>query len=1009
MTLLARSRARAGLLGVVLVVLVAGLTVLGCCALLLTTGADRARQAAVAGTPAAELRVDVALTDLPADPAADADAAGEQLTSALAPLEPRTSTWVTSTLRDLPAGPDGRRLGWLAGVDDLAARADLVAGAWPVEGHGAAAVGAWPAALPVAAAEALGVQVGDLVPLSAVPGQDAAGETAPVTVEVVGLVQPRAGAWDRDRLAGAGAVPDLEFGVFGTVRLPAAGPFLVDPATLLAAGPGVEEVVLRAAPDAVAAPADVVDGLAGLPGAVRSATAGSSRVVDPLAGTLAGVADQLAATRGAVLALAVVAGAVTLVGLGTAARVLGDRRLGETALLRTRGATRRQLAVRALPEAAVLALVAAVVALPLAAVVVRLVLADRLPGSASGALLPVGVVLPVLAGAVLLALGLAVLATRLPAPGRASTRGALARSGADLVLAGLAAVAVADLGDRGGDDPVLVAAPVLVLAAGCALLLRLPPLLARLADRRAARGDRLGPVLVAGDLARRPLASGAAALLVLATAAVVAATGVHATWAVSRTDQADLRVGADLAVPADGLDAAAVRDATGATVSPALERPVSLGSVLRSDGAAPRLVAVDTAVAADVLRGRLPAGEDWGSATAALVPDRAPAGAAGPGAVTVTGAVRGQAVQVSTTVLLSGDGPATLAGAAVPLDGAPRDAGVVVPAGRAVTGVVLDVAVGAVTVDPEQTVPFAVEVTLPGPAAGWAVTVPGTDGGVMDARVADGGLQLTGRLFPTGLAAAPARVVLTPRPPPAVLPVVLSDGLAGDLGLADGDALTMTVGDAPLRAQLVGTVPDVPSVPGAPGVLADAATLTGALLAAGELPDPPQAWWVGGPRAGVSLPGAVTRGGLAEQLRTGPLQVGVPTALALVAAGGALLALTGAVLQAAAVRTAGRAEAARLLGLGVPRRTVRGVVVARHVAGTVLAVLLGAVVGAVGTLLVAPAVSGAAVPAATVQTPWVPWAVVTAGLAVLGSAVVLPVARALVRVDVPVLLREGSS
>ncbi len=340
----------------------------------------------------------------------------------------------------------------------------------------------------------------------------------------------------------------------------------------------------------------------------------------------------------------------------------------------------------------------------------------------------------------------------------------------------------------------LVAAPVLVLAAGTALLLRLPPLLAGLADRRAVRGERLGPVLVAGDLARRSPASGAAALLVLATAAVVAAAGVHATWAVSRTDVADLRVGTDLAVPADGLDAAAVREATGGTVSPALERPVSLGSVLRTDGAAPRLVAVDTAQAGAVLRGRLPDGQDWASATAGLVPEPAAAGVPGPGPVTVTGSAGRQPVTVTTTVLLAGDLPVAVAGAATPLDGAPHDTGVAVPDGGAVVGVVLDVAVDEVTGDPEGTVPFTVDVTLPGAAGGWSVTAPGTDGGVMDPRVAKDRLQLTG--------AVPDRSRPGARPgraDPGAVPRGAAGravrGLAGDLGLGDGDAFSLTVGD----------------------------------------------------------------------------------------------------------------------------------------------------------------------------------------------------------------------
>ena len=69
--MIARSRVQARLLVVVLVVLVAGLTVLGSCALLLTGGADRARQSSLAQAPADELAVEVVLTDLTADPLPD--------------------------------------------------------------------------------------------------------------------------------------------------------------------------------------------------------------------------------------------------------------------------------------------------------------------------------------------------------------------------------------------------------------------------------------------------------------------------------------------------------------------------------------------------------------------------------------------------------------------------------------------------------------------------------------------------------------------------------------------------------------------------------------------------------------------------------------------------------------------------------------------------------------------------------------------------------------------------
>ncbi|MFC7572641.1 hypothetical protein ACFQX8_09535 [Klenkia terrae] len=127
--MIARSRVQARLLVVVVVVLVTGLTVLGSCAVLLTSGAERAQQSALAATSSADLAVEVELTDLPADAGPDVAAAARVVAAALAPVPPRSSTWVTSTLRDVPPGAgQARRLSWLAGVDDLTARGDLVAG-----------------------------------------------------------------------------------------------------------------------------------------------------------------------------------------------------------------------------------------------------------------------------------------------------------------------------------------------------------------------------------------------------------------------------------------------------------------------------------------------------------------------------------------------------------------------------------------------------------------------------------------------------------------------------------------------------------------------------------------------------------------------------------------------------------------------------------------------------------------------------------------------------------------
>lgn len=109
------------------------------------------------------------------------------------------------------------------------------------------------------------------------------------------------------------------------------------------------------------------------------------------------------------------------------------------------------------------------------------------------------------------------------------------------------------------------------------------------------------------------------------------------------------------------------------------------------------------------------------------------------------------------------------------------------------------------------------------------------------------------------------------------------------------------------------------------------------------------------------------------------------------------------------MRSGRRLEVARLLGLGVPRSTLRRVLLLQHGVGTGAGVLLGAAVGVVGTVLVGPALTGSPVPSAAVQFPWALWAVLVVGLCVAGTVVVLPVVRALLRVDVAGALREGGS
>ncbi|MFD8007351.1 FtsX-like permease family protein, partial [Streptomyces mirabilis] len=148
---------------------------------------------------------------------------------------------------------------------------------------------------------------------------------------------------------------------------------------------------------------------------------------------------------------------------------------------------------------------------------------------------------------------------------RAAAGTAPVRAGADVGLLLIAAVAYWQLDrqtgssgggalsrDRAGDlgiDPLLVAAPALALLAGTVLTLRLLPLGARLAERRAASGRGLSAALAGWQFSRRPLrGAGPVLLLVLAVTTGMLAIGQSASWQRSQGDQADFGTGASVRV-----------------------------------------------------------------------------------------------------------------------------------------------------------------------------------------------------------------------------------------------------------------------------------------------------------------------------------------------------------------------------------------------------------------------------------------------------------------------------
>ncbi|MDH6577382.1 FtsX-like permease family protein [Kitasatospora sp. MAP5-34] len=251
-------------------------------------------------------------------------------------------------------------------------------------------------------------------------------------------------------------------------------------------------------------------------------------------------------------------------------QLMSARQESENSLLTARGASRWQLGALVATEAVLLALPAALLAPLLTPPLIRLLGSyGPLSQVTLNTSIP-SVLWPVAAGCALACVALTTLPALLrrvgaAALGKAGRRQAMvagaARSGADLALLGLAALAYRQLGGHTGGglstdaagqlgiDPVLVATPTLALCAGTLLVLRILPFVARLGSRLAARGQGLSAALVGWQLARRPgRATGPVLLLVLAVSTGVLALGQHTAWSASQRDQADFATAGGLRI-----------------------------------------------------------------------------------------------------------------------------------------------------------------------------------------------------------------------------------------------------------------------------------------------------------------------------------------------------------------------------------------------------------------------------------------------------------------------------
>ncbi|BAL87528.1 putative permease [Actinoplanes missouriensis 431] len=988
-----RARAQWQLLATLVAVVTLGATLLGTCALLVTRTADRALEVAASGTSAADAAVTAYTVTIADEDAAEVAADTRALlTESLAPFPIRTTGRASSVLRSLPQGA-----GYLSAVEDLPSTAELSSGRWP------AAPGE--AAVLETTARQLGLQPGTRVRLGAELGRAPAPPTA---VTVVGIVRPLAGSgWDRDPLGGAGF--NLAYRDASSLRDSRAfGPFLVGWDELLTGGSALDRLEITAYPDLSAPRLADLD-------AVTSTVLGADRrlardlgdrvqierIASRLPSVLAAARHQQQVTNAAVLSVAVLGGLLTAVALALAGRLTTDLRSGESALLSSFGAGRGQLARLAAVEGAALALLAAAIAIP-ASSLLHAALTHLPPLSGAGlASAPMGTAAQVLAvalGAVVLAVMMVVAGLR-PAPATAerTRRDLLARSGADLLLVALGVAGWWQLraqpaGDSAGPDAVRVLAPTLLLVAGAALALRLAPPALALADRAARRANSLPLPLAAFEAARRPQATAAGLLVTLACAAGTFGVALDATWERSQRDQATLAVGTDLSLtlgrpPAAG-EGATVAGATGGTVSPATDRGVAVGQWLGGSGDAPRLVAVDTARAGALLRGRLDDGRTWADVGARIA---APAPAAGlpvTGTLTLTGTATGGARLTVTPELLFEDATGlrtTCAGGESPLDGRPhRLVACVPPPGVRVVAVALPVTGDSITWDATTTSDIAVTLAIPGTerAAAWTATsaAPSPEQLTGPAVASTGtGLTLTGTVLLGGPPEAARKLVATAFADPGPVPVAVSAGFAGDLGVRPGGRLDLTIGLSAVPVTIADVVPAVPSAPGGAAMLADLDTLSRALAVRGDFASPVDAWWVGDPvrtdLSSLHLGEVVTRAGETARLTGGPVPAGFPAVLRLLVPAAALLLLAGVILHVTCDLQNRALEVARLRGLGMTRREIRRTLVGQHAVVLLPLWAAGGVVGALATWIVAPLLvrseSGASpVPDVVAVWPW---------------------------------------
>ena len=963
----------------------------------------------------------------------------------------RTSTLTSRGIQ----GRDDTDRAVLADVADLPARARLTAGAWPAAPGGDVAPGAaeLEVVLPGAAAAALEASVGTRLAL--VDLVDGAAE--PLVVVVTGTYEPSGvdeGTWVDDPLglAGVGRSDYTTYGPFvvapGALDRPFAGsstatwrwlPAVDDVTT--AGLPGVRTGAQRVISGLRQTAGITADGGADPDGAVDGEPLRDARVSSALPALLdaaALVSDRVRVSLLTPTVLLVVLGTASLV---VAAALLASLRDGETRLMRTRGASTRQLAVLALADALLVVLVGTV-----GAVLLAPLLSTAVAGSA-GLEVGTGGVLSALTSAplwwavgpmALLATVVIVTTTLRVGRGRDGTGSRragravrlLTGSGLDVLLVGLGALAVVQLRryDAAGSttvDPLTTAAPAVVIAGLSVLCLRLLPVLTRQVARVTGEARGLEPAWGGWQLSRRLSGQvGTVLLVLLAVAMGTLALSHSATAERALQDQSAFESGAPVRVVvgsggggAPGTAGPALAQAAGGAerIVPVTRDLVDLGALT---GVTALAVDAETAARVTDPRPDLVRGSTWPDLLGRLAVARAMAdGVALPGEprrLTLRAGL-GTSLDVPEEFALS---------ASVLL----RDA----------RGLVHTVPLGEIGVRPA-------DLTAELPSGQRRMDYPLTLLGVVarapselvDASTVTPDLRVEVRSVSADGTPVEGLDVLTQRShdndivwagAPAELdavPAIVTTAVADAARARVGSTLALTVAGRPITATVVGIVDSVPTARTADrAVVVDLPTV----LAVGDggeqstSPVEPQEWWVDpvSPDAFVDavpahLPAGVAvvvRSDLVAERAANPVNAGMRAAMLLVTGAALVLAAVGFAATTAALGRTRRRENAVLLALGMPPGRIRRVLAAERVGVVVLTVAVGLVLGVLSALAVVPVLVGGdghpqvpgvlvALPAAQVVAFGVVVAVVLSGVGVL-------VLRGTVR-DISGELRHGEA